>query len=569
MPGSRARCALLALVLLLLPALAHAQPRRLAIFELANRTGDPSLDWVGGALGAAIRDRLGVLRAVELLSPGRSPASRQPADALAPLLERARLVGADQLVLGAYSVREGRWHVEARIVDTTAAIVVAAADAETSSADVARAITHLADAVLDAALDGLAAHSTPGSIEPLTITRGARPELSLDERRLIAAPWPLGRDLSEALGLGVVGWEEDRWTEAGVHFERVTSAGVDYAPAWLLLGTVRVQRGAYAEAAVALERALAISRRLGLTRTELQSRYALAMCRGQEGHITKALEGLEETRRQAAAAGHRGLAVAALDSIATAHATENRAREAAAAWREALRLAEEIGDATQQAPILTRLASLRYRQDAYDEALTLATRAATLAERVEDRQELVTALYVLGLAEFEQGRVAAALAHLTRSAEASDGLDGVPAGVSPAEAWLAVGRVYLRERKPVEAQVAFERAERRALQTGSDAEQTEALRLLAFAHLAQDHHVEATSGFERALHLAQLRGDEPGTAMVLYGLAQAQTGSGREVDALVTIERALAIATRLGMAQRQEIGELREHIRARIPSRKG
>src|SRR5215475_38909 len=130
MPSPWARCALVTLILLLLPTLGHAQPRRLAIFDLANDTGDPALDWVGAALSVSLRERLGALGALELLGPRpASPASRDRAvgGALEPLLRRARAVGAEQALLGRYTRAGGRLRVEVRVVNVASALTGSAA----------------------------------------------------------------------------------------------------------------------------------------------------------------------------------------------------------------------------------------------------------------------------------------------------------------------------------------------------------------------------------------------------------------------------------------------------------
>ncbi|HEU5194330.1 MAG TPA: hypothetical protein VFW70_06280, partial [Methylomirabilota bacterium] len=407
MPGSRARCVLLALVLLLLPALGHAQPRRLAIFDLANDTGDPALDWVGAALSVSLRERLGALGALELLGPRpASPVSRDraAAGALEPLLRRARAVGAEQALLGRYTRAGSRLRVEARVVDVASALTVSVATHDAPESDTAAAFTRIGDAILDAALDALAARSVPGSIEPLTVVRGARPPLAPHEARLAAQPWTLERAATETLGRAVAAFDDGRREDAISDLERVTAGGGAPATVWLLLGAARAQRGDCARAAPALERTLEWSHRQGHVRAEIMSRYRIASCLAEAADDHGAVAALEEIRRRAAAVGYVSVEIWALHAAGVAHERAGRADEALAAWRESARLAERTGDAAQQAGVLPRIATMLYRQAKFGEALVVAGRAAELAEAAEQADDRIAALALMGLAEDAQGR---------------------------------------------------------------------------------------------------------------------------------------------------------------------
>lgn len=341
-----------ALVALALPVLGEAAPRRLAVLDFVNSAKDPAVEWVGPAVAETITTKLHavpLLHVVErfqlyrLLQEQKPPFSEHVDPSRAARI--GKLLGAEQVVLGAYSMSGQTARFTVRLVDVATGAIVA-----TSQADglldphnpnlLWTALVRLTQTVIDS-LDTRVA-IVRRVRRPVRVPLAQRIKLTPEERaRLARAPTATLAAL-EAYGQGQVAYKRRQRAEAARLFELATALDPDYSVAWHSLGIVLDNLRRDSDALRAYERAHQLYARLGDE------------------------PGIAQT----------------LTSIGTVHRRQGNYAEALDYYTRSLLLLQKLRDGPGIALTLTNIGIVRSNQGLYREALLYVERGAVIAKRL-------------------------------------------------------------------------------------------------------------------------------------------------------------------------------------------
>lgn len=237
------------------PTSVRAETRRLAVLDFVNSSKDPATEWLGPAVASTLTTKLHALRSLQLLERSQLYQLLQEQKLnLTDLVDPSRavavgkLVGAEQAVLGEYTVFGGTVRFTARFVDVETGRIVAASqingiiDPKNPGA-LWKALDHLAEATIDS-LNTRVAIVKP-HIEP-----------TQEERSRLTRPPTTSLLAHEALGRGSVAFKREDFRTAATEFDRATRLDPGYMDAWLSLGEALLRSGRYRDAVPAFRRAL-------------------------------------------------------------------------------------------------------------------------------------------------------------------------------------------------------------------------------------------------------------------------------------------------------------------------
>ena len=152
----------LALVLFSLPA--SAQMRRVAVIDFVNTTKDPAMEWIGRGAAETLTTKLQNAPTLQLVERAHiEQVLKEQKLNLTDLVDPAtavavgKLLGAEHLVVGAYTGFGGMVRFTARFVDTTTGRIIATSQADgavsgANPASLFAAFDRIADAALKSAV---------------------------------------------------------------------------------------------------------------------------------------------------------------------------------------------------------------------------------------------------------------------------------------------------------------------------------------------------------------------------------------------------------------------------------
>lgn len=516
------------LTLLLLTVPAHAQPRRVAVFDFVNTTKDPAVEWLGPAAADDITTRLHAVRSLQLVE--RLQLYRvlneqklnltdlvDPAEAV----KVGKLLGVEQVVLGGFTVFAGAARFNARFVDVaTGAIVATSQVSGTIDPRNPTAFWAMFDQLSQATIDSLNTRVAivQGKPEPTPVPAQERIELTSNERTRFTIPAAGGLGAQEAYGRGLVAYRSYRWTDAMREFERATVLDSGYAAAWAALGEVLNDLGRWPEAMRTSERAQLIYERAGDERGRAATLTMVGRTRLRQGRFTEAL-------------GY---------------------------YERSLRLREPLGDELGQAQTLGDMGFLFLRQGQYSQAMAYLMRSLRVAEKVRDEPTQVRVTAHIGQVHRLQGRNSEALIDFEQSLRLAEKLGDQP---GRGRALYELGAVRLQEERPEEALRYLEESRRIAEGLNNEPAQVPILLGIGAAYGLQGRRGKELELLETSLRLAEKLGDEAAKASILNNIGSAQVELGRHAEALRSYEGALAIAERLQLAERELIRKNRDAAR--------
>jgi len=164
----------------------------------------------------------------------------------------------------------------------------------------------------------------------------------------------------------------------------------------------------------------------------------------QQGKYTKAIETLEQARKQARQVGQLRLEAYALASLGDVYRDQNDYAHAQDAYRTAYDIAVRISDGFIITYTLIALGELLRLLGEFETANSLLHQAAEQAESHQSGYELGLTMTALGILSCEQGNSDAAINHLTHAVEL---LDRSSAKRDSARAHIHLAHVYFSERK--------------------------------------------------------------------------------------------------------------------------
>ena len=333
------------------------------------------------------------------------------------------------------------------------------------------------------------------------------------------------------------------------------------------------ERGRYAEAALLLERALAICERIfGPDHPDVaQSLSNLATVYRKQGRYAEAQPPHERAlaiRERAFGPNHPNVAES-VHELAVLYWNQGRYAEAEPLHERALAIHERtLGpDHPNVAMSLNNLAVLYGERARYAEAQPLYERALAIRERVlgPDHPDVAYSLNNLAVAYRNQGRVADAQPLHERALAIWERALG-PDHPDVALSLDNLGAVYRDQGRYAEAEPVYERALailERAL--GLDhPEVAFSLTGLASVYRYQGRYAEAQPLYERALAIREraLGPDHPHMVQTLVGLASLHKDQGRNAEAVTLFERALSIKGRTLAADHPDLAEIRSTLDA-------
>ena len=520
------------LVVLVAPAAsAQTSPRRVAVLDFANTAKDPSAEWLGPAVAETLTTKLHAIRALHMVERAQLYKVLQEqklnlTDLVDPsqAVRVGKLLGAEQVVLGAYVIFGGTVRFTARFVDVTTGTIVATSQVNglldpRNPNGLWTALDQLAQAAVDSVNTRVAI--VQGLPQPVPVPPAQRIEPRPEEQARLARAPTASLEALEAYGRGQAAYKRHQWARAETEFQRATVLDPDYPNAWNSLGRVRNDLGKYSEALQAFERAHQLSARLG---------------------------------------DEPGMAWT-LNAIGIAHERQGRYAEALSHFERSLRLKEKLGDEPGRAATLNGIGNVHQAQGRYAEALSHYERSLRLMEKLGDAPGIARTLTNIGIVHWAQGRYAEALSHYERSLRLEEKLGDEP---GMAHTLNNIGGVHERQGRYPEALSHFERSLRLEEKLGDERGIAGTLNNIGNVHAKQGRYAEALSHHERSLRLEEKLGNERGMVISRLSIAVNRRSTRDLQGALEAIEGALVIAERLGMAEADQIRLLRDRIRSEM-----
>jgi tetratricopeptide (TPR) repeat protein len=513
-----ARWLLLMLSLVLLPGLASAQARRVAVLDFVNTTKDPSMDWLGPSVAETMTTKLNAIRHLQLIERGQlykvlSEQKMSLTDLVDPsqAIKIGKLVTAEQIVLGSFTTFGNRVRFTARFVDAATGTIVATSqvDGAVDRADPDR---------LFAAFDRLA-EATMGSLNTrVVVLGGARIEPTPEEKVRFSKAPTRSLEAQEAFGRGLVAYRMNQWSDAAKQFERATIIDAGYAEGWRALGRVQLELGRLVEARGASDRA-----------------YRLYVS-------------LDNTRGQAEA----------LTDVGNVQAVRGQYDGAADAYRASLKLAESLDDKVEQARAVGAIGGILFRREEYREARAHFDRSHRLAELAGNERLQATALTWLGATRFVLGEESESEKHYRQALMIAQRLDLASVEIG---GLLGLGQLALKRNNLTQAQNHFDRARLQAAAIGDKGQLAGALLLLGALYEQRGDRRAALRMYEESARAAESAAEEPRLVSALWSVAGTQLALGDRAEALRSVERAVEIAERLRLSELPQLRKLRDQVR--------
>ncbi|HYE94229.1 MAG TPA: tetratricopeptide repeat protein, partial [Terriglobales bacterium] len=390
-----------ALVLLLglvvLPAAGAAQGRRVAVLDFANSTRNPDVEWLGPAASETIVSKLAGVRALHLVERAQlakiiAEQRLQLSDLMDPtrMVKLGKLLGAEQVVIGAYATFGGTVRYTVRFVETETGSVVSTAQVNTTiDPQNPQAFWSGLDQLAEATIASLNQRVVVVDGQPRAVEVEAprRIALSTDERERVRKAPTVSLTALEAYGKGATAFGKGDARLAVDHLREATRLDPNYLAAWTTLAEALYLRADGAGTRAAAQRALQL---LGPDASPAQRsdvEFSLAGAAALQGdasvatHLRRSLELAEQS-------GDLRRVAQRLQILGANDAKEKRLDAAIAAFERALKIGRDLDDSRLIGNALTSVGFVLRQRNKFEEAARYYEEALAVNERSGDLQAL-------------------------------------------------------------------------------------------------------------------------------------------------------------------------------------
>jgi tetratricopeptide (TPR) repeat protein len=481
----------------LLCVFAEAAPPRVVVLDFSNTTKDAAVEWLGPAVAETLTTRLhGVrsLRLVERLQLYRIIQEQRLglSDLVDPTqaAKVGKILGADQVLLGAYTTFGGTVRFTTRFVDVATAGVLATTSVNgivdpTNPAAFWATIDSLADATVRS-LSQTGSTSAEASTPPSPVVTTSAPNTPV---RAV-----------EALGNGLSFFRRHQFSDAARHLETATQLDADSAQAWLYLGETLQKLGRYPEALAASERSLRLYESRADANAQSQASTVIGLIHLHQSRYYDAQQALNRGLRLGEAVNEVARVVDALVGLGFTAVVQGQVDSALASFERSLRLSETDGYTVGTIHSLSGLAFVYARQRRFDEALKVLDRALLLSEQIDYGALVTKSLTSLGAVYSQKGDLVRALEYQERSLALIKKVGDEPA--LPA-VYMNIGGVHKRANRFGEALRSFELGQAVAQRLGDERSLAEILVGIGHTRMEMKQYADAVGPLERALEIAQ------------------------------------------------------------------
>lgn len=420
----------IALILVLAAVPAYGQTRRVVVLDFANTTKDAAVDWLGPAAAEDITTRLHALRSLKLVERAQLYRVLQEQKlSLSDLVDPAgavklgKLVSAEHVVIGSYTVFGGTVRMNARFVNVETGGISATSQVN-GQIDPQRpnALWALFDQLSQATIDSINAGSSIVKDGATSHSPERKIVPTAEERARLTAPSTRSLEAQEARGRGLIAFRQNEWPGAIREFERAVSIDPSFAAAWMGLSEVLQRASRYPEAITASEKAYRLYAAAGDERSQARAVIRSGELRVQQGRYVEGLELLQKGREMAERLQDRLGEADALAAIGAVHYKQGRFAEALPLFQQALRLAVQEGATSEQTAFLNSVGSTQVKLGQHGVGLQRLEEALLLAEKTGDERWQATILNQIGVAFRASGRPAEGLPYFTRAVQISERL---------------------------------------------------------------------------------------------------------------------------------------------------
>jgi tetratricopeptide (TPR) repeat protein len=428
--GLRLRIALL-LVLAAVPA--YGETRRVIVLDFANTTKDAAVDWLGPAAAEDITTRLHAVRSLKLVERAQLYRVLQEQKlSLSDLVDPAgavklgKLVSAEHVVIGSYTVFGGTVRMNARFVDVETGGISATSQVN-GQIDPQRpnALWALFDQLTQATIDSINAGSSVVKVGATSPSPERKIVPTAEEQARLTTPSTGSLQAQESHGRGLVAFRQNQWPGAIQEFERAVSIDPLFAAAWMELSEVLQRASRYPEALTASEKAYRLYVATGDERSQARAVISSGEVRAQQGRYVESLELLQKGREMTERLQDRLGEAEVLAAIGAVHYKQGRFAEALPLFQQALRLAVQEGDTSKQTVILNNVGSTQVKLGQHGVGLQRLEEALLLAEKTGDEKWQTVILNQVGVAFRASGRPAEGLPYYIRAVRISERLGDV------------------------------------------------------------------------------------------------------------------------------------------------
>jgi CHAT domain-containing protein/Tfp pilus assembly protein PilF len=315
------------------------------------------------------------------------------------------------------------------------------------------------------------------------------------------------------------------------------------ADQWTNEGLALYNKGDWAGAATAFNRALEIYRQLGDARSQASVTYSLGIIAVKAGQPAQGMDYFDEALALAGAAQDLSLQLSIHISIGLAHYSAGAYERALAAYQTAVELARQTGDRASERLMLTSVAGLSSLLGRSTEALDAYAAALKLARADGDsagQQRLWLNIGDLRYAAGQYGPAREAYQAALSLAQVLGDSAGALRGL------LGVGDGYAAEDAYAPAEEAYQGALTLAGALGDAAGEQQALTELGWIAYRGEAYPQAEGYYQRALDLARGRGARADEASLLGRIGLTRFWSSRPDAAEEPYQQALALWRELG-----------------------
>lgn len=485
----------------------EAAPPRVAVLDFSNTTKDANVEWLGPAVAETLTTKLHAVRSLRLVERLQLYRVVQEQKlSLSDLVDPGqaakvgRILGADQIVLGAFTIFGGTVRFTTRFVDVTSAAILATSSVNGSvdpnnPSAFWSALDSLADATISS-LNQTSSVASPAGRPPAD----ARIEPTPEERSKLRRQPATSLSAMEALGNGLSAFREHRWPDAARHLETATRLDGDLAEAWLYLGETFQKVGRYSEALAASERSLRLHEARSDDNGQSHALNVIGLIYLNQSRYPDAQHHFELSLRRGERANDVTKTVDALLGLGEVAAAQGRHDSALAFFERSLRTSETNAYTLGTIRSLADLGYVRARQRRLDDALGLIEQSFALSEQIGHLPAMTTNLTSLGAIYSQKGDLAKSLEYHEKSMALVKKIGDEP---SLPGLHLNIGRVYERDKRYVEALRSYDSGREIAQRLGDERMLAELLASIGSTRIQMKHHADALEPLERALAIAQ------------------------------------------------------------------
>ena len=383
-----------------------APRQRVAVLGFKNLRGDKETDWVGAATAETLITKLTGVKA--LLIVEREQVKKviqeqdfQQTDITNPetAVKAGRVFGAQSVVIGSFAVGGGRVLLNARIVDVETSEVLNAAALSGGEAELMDLPIQLADAVIE-------------SLSKKVVVVEGRPEVrtgdpvavSEAERRRIATRPTERADAYRAYGRGIDFDNKHVWAQAKQEFEKAVQLDPNFAMAWVELGRMHQNQGAWAKALPCYAKAEAFFRASGDMSNVSWTLNNMGVAHADMGDPSKALRCYKDSLGISRKLGDEPGIAQTLLNVGTVYAEQERYDDAMKYFSESLRLHRKIGDEPGVALVLNGIGGVYGQQGRMAKAGKCLEQSLVISRKLGDTPGIARTLGNVGNVHAALGR---------------------------------------------------------------------------------------------------------------------------------------------------------------------